>query len=1188
MPPVSSLQGFPVPPVSPLPGCPRCCLSGDARCPRCPLSRGRGRGSLPAPPRSRRGRRSRGRRRLPTIARPGRAGLEPPPGPGPGPSRAGRAGATGQGRGWGPSERGRGGPGCPGPGRLGGQWPGASGDPGRTHVPPQPTMSESAAEAPGDGNAAALGETGTSQELLQRLRELEAENSALAQANENQRETYERCLDEVANHVVQALLNQKDLREECIKLKKRVFDLERQNQALSDLFQQKLQLSAGSVPQLLLHPVPVPVPVDAPVSSVPGCAEQPPPQPPPSRCVPPPEVGTSVTPQLCLRCPTPQMWGDPPGALEQPWAQPRRPPPPLDALSPFFKKKAQILEVLRKLEETDALLGPPPGSPGSPEPCAAPGWPPWALRGAGGCRGAEGSPCSSPEDAAPPRGALLSALAERLLLRGDGGCCRRNGEAPGGPPRPRHAEHPAFLGLYAPTEENPEGGGFPSLSPALGGSNSLGPPPKVLKLPPPPGALRLSPQLARTSKIPCRGGGNPEASPALSRRASPDTPPEPPAFPTPCACEAAEQPPNPPGPPPARGERAAALPPNTRCGTGGSAPSRRPGKKPPEPGYLPFKERLAALGKLRGAEGREPPGPGRPERSHGAEPRPAASRGGLGGSLKHPEPAHGAEPLARCYSSGSMGEPGKLGGKGRPSGGKTPPRAPPAPPAKAARSPHGSPTKLPTKAGAGKAAAPRAEEPGGAKAVGVPRKSLAASEPSGTGPPAGAAAHSAIEEKVMKGIEENVLRLQGQAPGGEAKGKAAGGLASWFGLRRSKLPALSRRGDGGRGREWAGTPSPLRREVKLAARKLEAESLNISKLMEKAEDLRKALREEHAFLQGLALEKGRPRGTPNAPGHVPVMYQEVTAETFMQQLLDRVDGKDVPYENRLEHKRELCDLRRVPPDAKDPRLCHPPRNGIVGHLQGPPDKVPDVGLRDELPSDESFSESGTSQLFAAACGSLTRTLDSGIGTFPPPDYGGVPTKSTPKPRGRPEPLAGAVPTRPPAITKVPRKARTLEREVPSSEELLVTGKHRSTPACHVPAPPSTHGHRAAPQDADDDAGKPWRVQQSKNWTFPNAKACGAADPFLCPRGDLEGLHRPAMVPVCSPSGCRGASPEAPPPLPPTLSASSSRTPSASDVGDEGSTEAQSRDGGHGPPGLEHSESLSDSLYDSLSSCGSQG
>ncbi|XP_068266597.1 nck-associated protein 5-like [Nyctibius grandis] len=1019
-------------------------------------------------------------------------------------------------------------------------------------------MSESVAEAPGDGSPAALGETGTSHELLRRLRELEAENSALAQANENQRETYERCLDEVANHVVQALLNQKDLREECIKLKKRVFDLERQNQALSDLLQQKLQLSAAALPQLLLHLVSP----DTPASPQPGSAEQPPAPLPPGCCVPPTEV-------------TPPVPSGSPGA------------PPLDALSPFFKKKAQILEVLRKLEETDPLLGPPPASPGSPEPCAAPAWPPCALRGpgaAGGWRGAEGSPCSSPEEPAPPRGALLSALAERLL-RGDGGCCRRSGEAPGGPPRPRLSEHPAFLGLY---EETPEGGGFGPLSPGEG-TDPLPAPPKGLKLPPPPGGLRLSPQLPRASKIPCRGG-HPEASPVLSRRASPDAPPEPgspepPPFPPPRTHEGPEQPPGPPGPP-GSGERAAASPPSARRGTGGSAPSRRPGKKPPEPGYLPFKERLAALGKLRGAEGREPPGPGRPERGHGAEPRPPP-RGGLGGSLKHPEPAHGAEPLARCYSSGSMGEPGKAGGKGRPAGGRTPP----APPAKASRSPHGSPTKLPTKAGTGKAGTPRGEEPVGAKAPGVPRKAPPATEPPGTGPPPpGAGGHSAIEEKVMKGIEENVLRLQGQerAPAGEAKGKAAGGLASWFGLRRSKLPALSRRGDGGRGREWAGTPAPLRREVKLAARKLEAESLNISKLMEKAEDLRKALREEHAFLQGLALEKGRPRaGGPRGPGHLPAVYQEVTAETFMQQLLDRVDGKDVPYESRLEHKRDLCDLRRVPPDAKDPRLCRPPRNGIVGHLREPPDKVPDVGLRDELPSDESLSESGTSQHFAA-CGSLTRTLDSGIGTFPPPDYGGVPAKSTPKPRGRPEPLPGAVPARPPASTKVPRKARTLEREVASAEELLVATKHRSAPACHPPAPPGPHGHRAAPQDAGADAGKPRRVQQSKNWTFPNAKACGAADPFLCPSGGLEGLHRPTLAPMCSPVGRRGASPEAPPPLPPALSASSSRTPSASDVGDEGSPEARSQDGGRGPPGLEHSESLSDSLYDSLSSCGSQG
>uniref|UniRef100_A0A8C6EYQ8 NCK associated protein 5 n=1 Tax=Marmota marmota marmota TaxID=9994 RepID=A0A8C6EYQ8_MARMA len=77
--------------------------------------------------------------------------------------------------------------------------------------------------------------------LLERLKALEAENSALALENENQRQQYERCLDEVANQVVQALLTQKDLREECVKLKTRVFDLEQQNRTLSILFQQRVR-----------------------------------------------------------------------------------------------------------------------------------------------------------------------------------------------------------------------------------------------------------------------------------------------------------------------------------------------------------------------------------------------------------------------------------------------------------------------------------------------------------------------------------------------------------------------------------------------------------------------------------------------------------------------------------------------------------------------------------------------------------------------------------------------------------------------------------------------------------------------------------------------------------------------------------------------------------------------------------
>ncbi|XP_067385654.1 nck-associated protein 5-like [Emydura macquarii macquarii] len=1311
-------------------------------------------------------------------------------------------------------------------------------------------MAEAVAERRGDAKPEEGGsEPGTSQQLLQRLRELEAENAALAQANENQRETYERCLDEVANHVVQALLNQKDLRQECIKLKKRVFDLERQNQTLSDLFQQKLQLSTGSLPQLALRPVP-------------------------SLCKPPAGLQLGSVEKLATslplgRCALQREVGYEGLRTGGPGSQ------SLEALSPFFKKKAQILEVLRRLEETDPLLCPSPWrdascspgepssrksqpapaeqrsqaeSPSSPEyvngegplaerqATAPEGWPPCLLLaqpgleealtwkgeeegGPGGGLEAEGGPpqllpplcCQQksegssssssssepgelgPLEKCPPGEALLSALAEKKLDLGllleDTGCylqrclkdstergplngepaaafrlegpsgvlgpkpgelgkalsrdvltglsivgkCQRVKTGPG--PAQGSADTPAFgtdLGLerqayvsvYLSAEQPPKESakGFAQISaqgkprlqlgpPSPGsGAAPLPSPSKMLKFlkiptpgekPPGPNPLRLSPQLTRSSKIPCRSNIYEACpSPVLSRRASPEGPVVPacpllpgaggPASPkagrhlAPGAAEAAVRSPKPhdyenvselsvgglasplerpkcPRPTPPRGarpdaphgppelcpctpakegqERGAESPPAARRNAGGSAGPRRPGnspgKKQPEPGHLPFKERLSVLGKLKSAEGGEQKelpcpekngcpakarAPGRPcEEAPEARVQP---RPGTGGSLKHPEQCLAGEPAGRGYSSGSVGsrleaetgsaklyvaktrQPGAP-----PHGTRNPPKAPLAPPAK---NPHGSPTKLPTKALA-KVGAPRppAEEPKPcpqasgpkrppppppgagrkppdcAKAPALPSRA----PPAGSSPP-GSALHSAIEEKVMKGIEENVLRLQGQekAPPGEAKQKNSSSIASWFGLRRSKLPALSRPPEALKAKErkeWG-------REGKVAARKLEAESLNISKLMEKAEDLRKALEEEKAYINGLALEKGRPHACgvlmEQTQNELQVMYQEVTAENFMQQLLNRVDGKEVSYESRMEQKRELRDFQRVSHDAKDPRLLRPPRNGIMGHLRSceeAPEKSPDANLREEIPSDDSLAESVTSQHFTA-CGSLTRTLDSGIGTFPPPDYcSGAPSKNLPK-------LPSLAPGRPPGLPRVPRKARTLEREVPSAEDVLVPGKHQSMPAFQGvragPEPaPSRRSHRACPEEPCVQAGGARRDQQSKNWTFPNARAgSGSADAFLCTPRELEGL--PGSSPRGTAQRKRASSDvlRLQPPSALAFCTSGSRTPSASDVGEEGSTDMKSRDTGQGQPGLENSESLSDSLYDSLSSCGSQG
>ncbi|XP_025026334.1 nck-associated protein 5-like isoform X3 [Python bivittatus] len=905
-------------------------------------------------------------------------------------------------------------------------------------------------------------EPSTPQELLQRLRELEAENLALVQANENQRETYERCLDEVANHVVQALLNQKDLREECIKLKKRVFDLERQNQALSDLFHRKL--TSGSLSQPPAHPASL-LSSPSPISQ-PGPVEKLPVPFPLGRCLLQREI---ISEEHCLGIP-----GSNPQSLE--------------ALSPFLRKKAQILEVLRSLEEMDPLLAFPspwrdPGQLSSPEGVTAEAWPCLLLAQGEGVPGqpplkSEGSSSSSsdeagesdpPEKGRPGQG-LLSALAEHKLelgevetylqhvLRGAGDSALLNGEPSGpcsmGDPEgqsrsykriqavsclealgpPSSCREPAYLSVFASSEDrdkSQQGLPIPSPSKVL----------KLLKMPPPPSpaALRLSPQLTRSSKIPCRsntyevyhsptpsrkgspdspvpagsGSGGGQPSPKSSRPLVPESSPDPFGFHTPHeyenileltlhtavssrspssrdarldaseallpSCRSAPLRAMPPGdislePCPAGsrekpGPESRRSPPlarrnpdSSKRGTSGSA------KRTLEAAAsMPFKERLTVLGRLKGVEGKEGSGfeKGRaPTRSgeRGESLPDAHPRLGSGSSsLKHPEPCHGSESAPRCYSSHSVGFRGndseQQGSKNRSLGtpaNRNPPKPPP--PGKNAKSPHGSPTKLPSKS----PTKPPAPEPKPCPPSAKAPTSVGRKNPSGldqakgkAGPPA------SIEEKVMKGIEENVLRRHKGGPAtGEAKQKNSSGLASWFGLRKSKLPALSRRPE-----------TPKAKESKAVSRRLEAESLNISKLMEKAEDLRKALEEEKAYINGLALDK--PRSHPCDTGHsqLTLMYQEVTAENFMQQLLNRVDGKEAPCETHLEQKNELQGLQRGLRDAKDPRLIRPPRNGIVGHLHAcpeAPDKLHEAALREELPSDDSLAELVTSQHFAVS------------------------------------------------------------------------------------------------------------------------------------------------------------------------------------------------------------------------------
>lgn len=339
-------------------------------------------------------------------------------------------------------------------------------------------------------------------------------------------------------------------------------------------------------------------------------------------------------------------------------------------------------------------------------------------------------------------------------------------------------------------------------------------------------------------------------------------------------------------------------------------------RKPMESaGPLPFKERIV---KLRASDNQQteltvaatvenrviPDGP---------DLRPSMKRSLGVSSLRTPEPgsteSYPPRYLGQKSDSARSRQPASNCPPGSPHGPRNPSRAPPVP-SKSPRSPHGSPTKLPAKSPSKATAKPLVSRPLSEELRPSPRQptlpndekqrmqSTGAGKKSSTCPeyacprspgPQGtenlplSALHSAIEEKVMKGIKENMLRLQEQhrAPAPDPKQRNASGIASWFGLKKSKLPALSRRSEATRvkeeKRERVLGGSPRTREAK-------GESLNISMLMEKAEDLRKALQEERAYINGLSLDKNR---TAVSVDQTRETTRPLTADNFMQQLLNR-------------------------------------------------------------------------------------------------------------------------------------------------------------------------------------------------------------------------------------------------------------------------------------------------------------
>uniref|UniRef100_A0A8C7Y3A2 NCK-associated protein 5-like n=1 Tax=Oryzias sinensis TaxID=183150 RepID=A0A8C7Y3A2_9TELE len=967
----------------------------------------------------------------------------------------------------------------------------------------------------------------------------QAENSALVLANESQREAYERCLDEVANHVVQALLNQKDLREECIKLKMLVFDLERQNRALCELFQQKLEVWASLL-------------------------RVPPPRPPP----PPPDKRRKMDGYLNLSCPAGNGF-----CTQHVSPGPRAPAASMEALSPFFKKKAHILEVLRKMEETDPLKFHPstaslsfcdysqvlmsteavlatadplprpckshlthcrcscsetdahqhfngdgavkcdggnawcshckrsPDSP--PKPCGHVCSPSKASQShvvpAAAALGECHSKTRAPQSVAPSKPCTANE-AHQLLAAAHSSTSEplcRNKEAV----KPKQdlsdvseelsatAQTPGSVkesmqatqcdagtsdGVYNGTETSDpsafsEKDGTETEASSTRASASVSPSPsclsdvkaaainspskllKFLKIPSigeksqaSPPAVRLSPQLTRNSRIPCRTN-NYEVyhSPVPTRKATTTErcrqPPTPPARSEsyPATHSAPTSPPFSASkgksvmhPSPQRRQSSSSsdstsdeeedsdspvwvnhhsLPPSAVLSkaqnradyprmrekqeadmrdagapssevTQPAPPSRRSDcssipKRPAggaargqtDSSHHAFKDRLAALGKLRSSEDLQASaksvdtneGPCAEERSKAVE-RPAVvqrdeqrlskyadclegkPKGGAG--LKYPAPSQLYEQALKQQSCGpAKQEPcptkpdvsrSKIGllspNADAPQVLRNNMKCPGSlnlpynvkPGVSTHSSSSSSPNKIPQKSPSKPCPGPSVHR--GGKPPETPRYSSKSEErikiggkgkknpmygdslpPPPPRPPTSEgerspqpvpSLQSAIEQKVMKGIEENVLKLQEQDRGGqgaEVKQKTSNGIASWFGLKKSKLPALSRKADAAKAKdekkEWKiNIPSVGRDSVKVTSRCKEGvEGLNISTLMEKAEGLRRALEEERAYVERSGRGHSCEVVMDQAQGQLAVMYRGGRSDNFMQQLLNR-------------------------------------------------------------------------------------------------------------------------------------------------------------------------------------------------------------------------------------------------------------------------------------------------------------
>lgn len=228
-----------------------------------------------------------------------------------------------------------------------------------------------------------------------------------------------------------------------------------------------------------------------------------------------------------------------------------------------------------------------------------------------------------------------------------------------------------------------------------------------------------------------------------------------------------------------------------------------------------------------------------------------------------------------------------------------------------------------------------------------------------------------IEEKVMMGIEENVQKCQEQekVAAGEVKQKTGPSLANWFGLRKSKLPALSgKKADSPKGKEE-------KRELRIGSVLAGGKQVKPDKKKDKKKNDHQPRDGQEA--QNLSEMNNKLSSIMdhcnNQMGQIASQIQCTTAfigkDQFVKELLGRTAVKGNPA-------------------AASPPGIGKKRGGTRGDAEICPDTATllmtqKINLRAE--NEEGRLADAACQDHMIGSGCQMRTLDSGIGTFPLPD-----------------------------------------------------------------------------------------------------------------------------------------------------------------------------------------------------------